>query len=331
MLEVLLEPHEAPQRAARHLLLNVLPKKRNWRFRYFEGGHPLPNEDSFAAARAALAMLKKAKKDTLIFFLISGGGSAMFDLPLDPADHPRRHAGVSPGAAGLGRADRRDQHAAQALLRGQGRTAGDGRAGCDEGVAAAAGRAAADPGCAVFRAHFARPLDGGRCARHPREVRPEREASRAGAAVFRARRHAGVAGKQEAGGRRSCRRLPAAVLARRIALAATMNGRGRSVSRFGLRDSALEPRPGGECAGHRGEGGLLRGRGQQLRRLGLCRCGALSAGAVSHAARRAPAAVPDFSGRGDGDHEPHARRGRPEPAVCAGLRARSGEVIRESR
>jgi hydroxypyruvate reductase len=63
---------------------NQLPKTRNWRFRYFEGGHPLPNEDSFAAARATLAMLKKARKDTLIFFLISGGGSAMFDLPLDP-------------------------------------------------------------------------------------------------------------------------------------------------------------------------------------------------------------------------------------------------------
>ena len=63
---------------------NQLPKHRNWRFRYFEGGHPVPNEESLAAARAALAMLKKAKKDTLIFFLISGGGSAMFDLPLDP-------------------------------------------------------------------------------------------------------------------------------------------------------------------------------------------------------------------------------------------------------
>ncbi len=61
-----------------------LPKLRNWRFRYFEGGHPLPNEDTFAAARAALTLLRKAKKDTLIFFLISGGGSAMFDLPLDP-------------------------------------------------------------------------------------------------------------------------------------------------------------------------------------------------------------------------------------------------------
>jgi hydroxypyruvate reductase len=63
---------------------NNLPKSRNWRFRYFEGGHPLPNEESFAAARATLALLKKAKKDTLVFFLISGGGSAMFDLPLDP-------------------------------------------------------------------------------------------------------------------------------------------------------------------------------------------------------------------------------------------------------
>ncbi|HVZ82182.1 MAG TPA: DUF4147 domain-containing protein [Terracidiphilus sp.] len=62
-----------------------MPKKRNWRFRYFEGGHPLPNSDSFEAARAALALLRKAKKDTLVIFLISGGGSAMFDLPLDPA------------------------------------------------------------------------------------------------------------------------------------------------------------------------------------------------------------------------------------------------------
>ena len=63
---------------------NLMPQKRNWRFRYFEGGHPLPNEDSFAAARATLALLRKAKKDTLIFFLISGGGSAQFDLPIDP-------------------------------------------------------------------------------------------------------------------------------------------------------------------------------------------------------------------------------------------------------
>jgi hydroxypyruvate reductase len=63
---------------------NQLPRSRDWRFRYFEGGHPLPNEESFRAARAALAMLKRARKDTLVLFHISGGGSAIFDLPLDP-------------------------------------------------------------------------------------------------------------------------------------------------------------------------------------------------------------------------------------------------------
>ncbi len=63
---------------------NQLPKNRDWRFHYFQGGHPLPNEESFEAARAALALLRKARKDTLVFFLISSGGSAIFDLPLDP-------------------------------------------------------------------------------------------------------------------------------------------------------------------------------------------------------------------------------------------------------
>jgi hydroxypyruvate reductase len=84
MLEVLLDRMKRRKGLRGICCTSYLPKKRNWRFRYFEAGHPLPNEDSFAAARAALAMVKKARKDTLIFFLISGGGSAMFDLPLDP-------------------------------------------------------------------------------------------------------------------------------------------------------------------------------------------------------------------------------------------------------
>jgi glycerate 2-kinase len=84
MLEVLLDRVKRRKGMRGICCSNQLPQKRDWRFRYFEGGHPLPNEDSFAAARAALNMLKRARKDTLIFFLISGGGSAMFDLPLDP-------------------------------------------------------------------------------------------------------------------------------------------------------------------------------------------------------------------------------------------------------
>ncbi len=83
MLDILLE--RMPRRKGLRGICcsSALPRKRNWRIRYFEGGHPLPNEDSFAAARAALALLKKARKDTLIFFLISGGGSTMLDLPID--------------------------------------------------------------------------------------------------------------------------------------------------------------------------------------------------------------------------------------------------------
>ncbi len=83
MLEVLLERMKRRQGLRGICCTRPLPAKRNWRIRYFEGGHPLPNEDSLAAARATLALLKKARQETLVFFLISGGGSAMMDLPLD--------------------------------------------------------------------------------------------------------------------------------------------------------------------------------------------------------------------------------------------------------
>lgn len=83
MLDTLLA--RLPRRkGVRGLCVSVqMPSKRNWRIRYFCGGHPLPNEQSFHAARVALNLLKKARKDTLVIFLISGGGSALFDLPLD--------------------------------------------------------------------------------------------------------------------------------------------------------------------------------------------------------------------------------------------------------
>ncbi len=84
MLEVLLNRMERRRGLRGICCSNNLPQEHNWRFRYFESGHPLPNQESFAAARATLHLLKKARKDTLVFFLISGGGSAMFDLPLDP-------------------------------------------------------------------------------------------------------------------------------------------------------------------------------------------------------------------------------------------------------
>ena len=51
--------------------------------KYFVGGHPIPNEGSWKAAEAALALLKNSDEKTLVFFLLSGGGSALLELPLE--------------------------------------------------------------------------------------------------------------------------------------------------------------------------------------------------------------------------------------------------------
>jgi hydroxypyruvate reductase len=61
----------------------VLPSNRDPGVEYYTGGHPLPNEDSFASARAALRLLRQMGERDFVFFLISGGGSAMVELPLD--------------------------------------------------------------------------------------------------------------------------------------------------------------------------------------------------------------------------------------------------------
>jgi hydroxypyruvate reductase len=48
------------------------------------GGHPVPNEQSAAAAEAALKLLRENDSpETLVIFLISGGGSALFEKPAD--------------------------------------------------------------------------------------------------------------------------------------------------------------------------------------------------------------------------------------------------------
>ena len=51
--------------------------------KYFVAGHPVTTEESLRAAEAILALLKKCDEKTLIFFLLSGGGSALSELPLE--------------------------------------------------------------------------------------------------------------------------------------------------------------------------------------------------------------------------------------------------------
>jgi glycerate 2-kinase len=52
-------------------------------FRYFRGGHPMPNAESMQAASAILRVLDALPASALVIFLISGGGSSMVEKPLD--------------------------------------------------------------------------------------------------------------------------------------------------------------------------------------------------------------------------------------------------------
>jgi glycerate 2-kinase len=52
-------------------------------WRSFVAAHPVPDEQSFAAARAILDRLAKCDSRSLIFFLLSGGGSSLVEAPID--------------------------------------------------------------------------------------------------------------------------------------------------------------------------------------------------------------------------------------------------------
>jgi len=61
------------------------PRKPLPGFKYFAAGHPVPNEESWKAAETILAFLKKCDEKSLVFFLLSGGASALVELPLGPS------------------------------------------------------------------------------------------------------------------------------------------------------------------------------------------------------------------------------------------------------
>lgn len=62
---------------------SVAPEFHVRGFRYFEGGHPLPNAESLRAGDAILKSLNTLNESSLAIFLISGGGSACVEKPMD--------------------------------------------------------------------------------------------------------------------------------------------------------------------------------------------------------------------------------------------------------
>ena len=54
-----------------------------------EAGHPVPDENGFAATKKALALVVGLSAEDTVIFLLSGGGSALFELPLIPGEKLR--------------------------------------------------------------------------------------------------------------------------------------------------------------------------------------------------------------------------------------------------
>src|SRR6201984_3252335 len=62
---------------------SVDPPSQVHGFRYFRGGHPTPNADSVRAAEAILKSLSAQAASSLVIFMLSGGGSAIAEKPID--------------------------------------------------------------------------------------------------------------------------------------------------------------------------------------------------------------------------------------------------------
>ena len=52
----------------------------------WEAGHPVPDENSFSATEKALALVQGLTAEDTVLFLLSGGGSALFERPLLPGE-----------------------------------------------------------------------------------------------------------------------------------------------------------------------------------------------------------------------------------------------------
>src|SRR5579864_1542331 len=56
---------------------SVEPSSQLHGFRYFRGGHPVPDAESVRGASAILKALQSQTPDALVIFLLSGGGSSI--------------------------------------------------------------------------------------------------------------------------------------------------------------------------------------------------------------------------------------------------------------
>jgi hydroxypyruvate reductase len=57
------------------------PEAQVFGFRYFKGGHPMPNLESLKSAESIIRSLESLSSKSLVIFLLSGGGSSLVEKP----------------------------------------------------------------------------------------------------------------------------------------------------------------------------------------------------------------------------------------------------------
>ena len=71
-----------PHTVSGMIVTSALPSGRLMNFMVYEGGHPYPNEQSVWSANVAGELLSDLRPDYLTIYLLSGGGSAIFEKPI---------------------------------------------------------------------------------------------------------------------------------------------------------------------------------------------------------------------------------------------------------
>ena len=135
--------------------------------KYFVGGHPTPDDQSWKAAESILALLSECDEKTVVFFLLSGGGSALAELPLDGRQTLEDVRQLHRALVTCGAPIEADEYGAKACLGGERRKAGVDFGALDENYFGCERCAGGKRVCAGFRADFAGPDDHrGRALRH---------------------------------------------------------------------------------------------------------------------------------------------------------------------
>jgi len=83
-LRSLIEPELSSQQTIEGVIVGTAQLQGgHFQVQHFLGSHPIPDEGSRVAADAILTLLRSCNESCLVFFLVSGGASAMVESPLD--------------------------------------------------------------------------------------------------------------------------------------------------------------------------------------------------------------------------------------------------------